>query len=81
MQWQDVVFTIGALVAIFALLPSVFSSNKPDIKTSTLTAAILTAFSFTYFSLNLYFASVVTFATAAVWAVLAWQKGNGKGKK
>jgi hypothetical protein len=74
MQWQDMVFTVGSLVFIIALLPSVFSKNKPDIRTSTGTAVILTVFAATYYSLGLYFSAVVTALTAIVWAFLAWQK-------
>mgnify|MGYP001559148886 FL=1 len=78
MQWQDMVFTVGAIFFIVALLPSVFSENKPDIKTSSLTAVILTCFSVTYFTLHLYFSAVVTLATAILWGFLAWQKHNKK---
>lgn len=78
MQWQDIVFTVGSLVFIIALLPSVFSENKPDIKTSALTTVILSVFALTYFSLHLYFSSIVTFATALVWGFLAWQKYHEK---
>lgn len=78
MQWQDIVFTVGAGLFIVALLPSVFSKNKPDIKTSLLTATILTVFSMTYATLSLYFSAVVTMATAALWGFLAWQKYDKK---
>lgn len=78
MSWQDLVFGAGSVVFVIALLPSVFSENKPDIRTSITTAMILLVFSVTYLSLSLELSAIVTFFTSVTWMVLAWQKAQSK---
>lgn len=73
MPWQDIVLTGGALVLFVALLPSVFSKSKPAAATSIMTGAVLAIFSFTYTTLNLWFAATTTAITSITWFVLFWQ--------
>lgn len=74
MSWQDIILTGGSIVFIIALLPSVFSNNKPASSTSAMTGSILLVFAFVYGSLHLWFATVTTLITAALWFTLLVQK-------
>ncbi|OGL31134.1 hypothetical protein A3F37_02015 [Candidatus Saccharibacteria bacterium RIFCSPHIGHO2_12_FULL_41_12] len=74
MSWQDYVFSLGSLVFTIALLPSVRSSDKPHIKTSIITAVVLTIFAGAYFSMHFYWSATVTFANAIIWYILFLQK-------
>lgn len=72
-MWQDFVILIGSLVFLIALLPSIFSKNKPDKLTSISTAIVLYVYFGTYITLDLYFSSTVVLATATAWLVLFFQ--------
>lgn len=74
--WQDWVIAVGSLMFFFALLPSVFGKDKPDVRTSALTAVILTAFMVAYASLGLKFAMFTTALVAVAWYVLFYQKAK-----
>lgn len=74
MIWQDYVFAIGAIVFIFALMPTVRGKSKPPLITSITTSIVLFVYSYNYLTLKLWFAMVTTAATATQWAVLAFQK-------
>jgi len=73
-RWQDIVIAIGSLVFAGALLPSIFSQNKPSEWTSALTATVLVVFTISYASLDLWYATATTALTAALWLTLAIQK-------
>lgn len=77
-MWQDYVIGIGAFFFIVTLIPSILSSNKPDIKTSVPTALILYIFTFSYITLGLWLAALTTFGTAFAWSILAFQKYKNK---
>ena len=70
---NDLVFTIGSLVFLLALVPSIATDNKPNTKTSITTSIVLYAFTLNYISLNLYLSAVVGFMTATAWLVLYLQ--------
>jgi hypothetical protein len=74
MSWQDLVLSTGTVVFIFALLPSIFSTDKPAVATSLSTGSVLAVFTFVYFSLELWFGAATTSITAVLWFVLAIQK-------
>ena len=74
MSWQDVVITAGQIVFFLALLPSIFSEDKPALATSLTTGLVLIAFAFAYLSLDLLFAFATGGITAVCWLVLAYQK-------
>ena len=73
-MWQDIVLTVGGIIFAVALVPSVFSKNKPSLWTSLSTALVLYVFVFVYFSLSLWFSAVTTFITASFWLTLYIQK-------
>lgn len=74
MSWQDVVFAVGNLVFVAALIPSVRSKDKPHFLTSTLTALVLLTFAFAYLSLELYGGAATVTLSTVLWSVLAYQK-------
>lgn len=74
MHWQDIVLTGGTIVFIIALLPSVLSKDKPAVSTSIMTGTVLIVFAYVYFTLSLWFSTLTTALTAALWFTLAVQK-------
>lgn len=73
MSWQDLVLTVGQLIFVLALLPSILGPDKPAIGTSLITATVLVIFAAVDLTLNLIFTSVVVSITAVGWFVLAFQ--------
>ncbi len=72
--WQDLVLTVGQLIFSIALLPSVFSKNKPSKWTSFMTSIVLGTFGFTFFSLGMMYATAVAILNACIWGILYVQK-------
>lgn len=70
----DLIFAIGSIVFILALIPSVRGEAKPDLKTSLTTGSVLAVFAITYFTISFWFAGITTLITAAMWFALAFQK-------
>ena len=78
MAWQDYILTAGSILFIVALLPSVFSKDKPALKTSLLTGTILAIFAFTYASLSLWFTTITTALASITWFILVYQKSRNE---
>lgn len=76
--WQDMVLAIGGFVFAFALVPSIGSKDKPALKTSVITSITLLVFCVCYATLGLWLAFTSTVVTAALWIILAIQKGGEK---
>ncbi len=74
LPWQDVVFMVGNLIFLIALLPSIFSDDKPAKWTSLSTAIVLSLYVVTYYSLSLTYASITGTLSALAWWVLYFQK-------
>jgi len=74
MKWQEIVLTIGQIVFIVALLPSVFSKDKPEIWTSILTGLVAYSICATYFTLSLPLAAISAGGNGIFWSILAVQK-------
>ena len=74
LPWQDVVITIGQMLLFLALLPSIYSKHKPNKHTSLLTGSILAVFSFTFWTLGLYYGAFTSALVALAWFVLFIQK-------
>ncbi len=74
MSWQDIVLTIGNLVFIVALIPSILSKDKPHLLTSLTNATVLFVIALVYSTLHLYLSGVVLVVTGSLWLTLAWQK-------
>lgn len=73
MPVQDLIITGGSLILAAALLPTVFSKDKPALSTALLTGSILAVFAVTYLTLDLRFAAIITFVTSALWLTIAVQ--------
>lgn len=73
MKWQDRVFSLGEIVFLISLFPSVLSDHKPAALTSVSTAVMLYLFMVVHASYKLWAAFVLTFITATVWMVLFFQ--------
>jgi hypothetical protein len=73
-SWQDWVLSIGSLLFVIALLPSIFGKDKPALKTCVLTAIVMTAFSITYGSLGLWYTMFTSAIVTIEWYILWYQK-------
>lgn len=74
MHWQDVVLTIGQIIFIAALIPSILSRDKPALQTSILTSAVAFSIAIVYVTLSIPFAAASAALNGALWLVLAVQK-------
>jgi hypothetical protein len=72
-SWQDLVFTVGAIVFFASLLPTALGSAKPPVLTSLPTGVLLLLFSVTYASLGLTVSAVVTVPSGLLWLLIAAQ--------
>jgi hypothetical protein len=72
---QDLIFTVGSLIFVVALVPSLRSPhNKPALSTSVVTGIVLAVFALTYATLALWFSTIATALTSVMWLTLAFQK-------
>lgn len=72
-MWQDTIFSIGNLIFIIALFPSIFSKNKPALLTCLLTGITLIAFAITFYTLELWFTVITVSCASTLWLILAAQ--------
>lgn len=74
MHWQQTVLALGQVVFIIALLPSVFSKDKPEIWTSIITGTVALSIAITYTTMKLPIAALSAFFNFVFWSLLAYQK-------
>ena len=74
MHWQQTVLALGQVVFIIALLPSVFSRDKPEIWTSIITGSVALSIAVTYTTMHLPVAAISAFFNFVFWSILAFQK-------
>ncbi len=74
MHWQETVLALGQVVFIVALLPSVFSDDKPEIWTSIITGTVALSIAITYVTMHIPIAAVSAFFNFVFWSILAIQK-------
>lgn len=74
MSWQDLVLTVGQVIFVIALIPTVVGKDKPALPTSVLTSAVSFSFMAVYVSLSVPFASMTAAVNGSMWLVLAVQK-------
>lgn len=74
MSWQEAVLTLGQIIFIVALLPSVFTKDKPEIWTSILTGAVAYSIAVTYTTLHMPLAAISAGLNGVFWTILAVQK-------
>ena len=73
MKWQDKVFSVGEIVFLTGLIPSLLSDQKPAAATSLATAFMLYAFLFVHASYGLWVTFTLTAVTATIWLALGIQ--------
>ena len=79
MIWQDTTIAIVIIAFSYALLPQVYQGFKQkkgliNLQTSTITALGMYILSFVYFTLELYFSTIMSLITGTLWAILFFQK-------
>lgn len=77
-SWQDIILTVGTLLFLLALVPTLLGKSKPSPLTSLMTGGVLLVFAATYATLGLFFASITTAATGTAWLVIFWQTIRGR---
>jgi len=78
---QDLILTVGSLIFVVALIPSVLSEHKPALSTSASSGIVLFIFAGVYISLHLWFTAISTSLTGTLWIILAIQKFMQREKK
>ena len=78
MVWQDIALSIASVLLGYALFPQVikgFKDKRQDLslQTSTLTVLGLMIITFSYFTLELTFSTIVTGITTSLWITLLIQ--------
>ena len=76
MLWQDWIFMVGGFIFSIALIPTIRDKDKPSVKTSLLTAGVLTAYLICYATLGLWLGFTSGVLTTGAWFLLAYQKWN-----
>lgn len=74
MLWQDWVFSVGQIIFVIALIPTIKGKDKPALSTSFITGAILLAFAFSYMALSLLFSTVTSIVMSLSWFLISYQK-------
>jgi len=72
--WQDWVITIGQLLFFVALLPSIFSQDKPNRWSSLMTGLIMAVFAYTFLTLGLLWSASTSVLVSIAWFTLFFQK-------
>jgi hypothetical protein len=74
MHWQEVVLTVGQVIFLIALIPSILSKDKPALQTSLLTSSVAFSIAVVYVTLAIPFAAISAALNGTLWFVLAVQK-------
>jgi threonine/homoserine/homoserine lactone efflux protein len=75
---QDLIISIGQIIFIVALLPTIFNKDKPPIKTSLPTGIILIIIAINFLSLTLYYSFITSGINGIEWLILTYQKYKSK---
>jgi len=75
MVWQDIVITIVMISFSYALLPQIYQGFKKkkgfiNLQTSGITGLGMFTLAFVYFTLELYFSTIMVFVGAILWTIL-----------
>lgn len=73
-HWQDFVLATSYIVFNIALIPSIIGKDKPNLKTSIITATFQIPCFVVYLSLSLWFSAALAVLNFSLWAILAVQK-------
>lgn len=77
--WQDIVISIVNIVFSLALVPQVYYNFKNKVGSVVISASLPTflglyVLTFTFYTLNLYYSTIVSFMTGSFWLILFIQK-------
>ncbi len=78
MTWQNIVISIGALVFVVALIPALWTKQKPPAITSILYGSIVMSFVVVDISFKLYLGGALTLVNSLQWMALAVQARRRK---
>ena len=78
-MWQDIILTIVSVLFSYALIPQAVKGFKNKNQAITLQTSLINTIGmytvcFIYFTLNLYFSTVVSLITATLWLTLFIQR-------
>jgi len=78
-MWQDYIITLSVIAFSYALIPQIYQGFKKKkgfitIQTSLITSLGMYALTYVYFTLNLYFSTIMVFITGTLWLILFIQK-------
>lgn len=74
MRWQDIVISVAQLIAVFSLMPSIFSEDKPALATCAMDFVLVSIIASCLLSLGLWFSAATAYCIAIAWLVLLVQK-------
>lgn len=74
-MWQDIIISLGIVLASYALIPQVVHGFKIKKKTITTQTALITTFAVflvgaMFFMLELYFSAIMNFTSGVLWTIL-----------
>ena len=78
-MWQDYIITLSVLAFSYALIPQIYKGFKKKkgyitVQTSLITAIGMYLLTYTYFTLELYFSTIMVFITGTLWFILFIQR-------
>lgn len=78
-MWQDYVITIAIIAFSYALVPQIYQGFKKkrgyiNLQTSGITTIGMYALTYAYFTLGLYFSTIMVFINGTLWLILFIQK-------
>jgi len=71
---QDVIIAAAQVVAVFSLVPSMISEDKPALATSAMNMALVTIIATCLLTLHLWISCITAYAIAVAWTILFVQK-------
>lgn len=80
-QLHDLIFSIGALILFFALIPAVIHKSILPLSTCYITGGVLFIFALNYLTMKYWYATVVEAANVTAWTILffrAWRANRAK---
>lgn len=78
MAWQDTIITLSIIAFSYALIPQItkgFKLKKPlvSFQTALITSLGMFVLAATYFTLGLFFSTIMAFITGGMWSILLIQ--------
>lgn len=74
MIWQDIGIMIIQWAALIALLPTVWSKDKPPLFTSIFTGGLMIALSLIFYTLHFWSSTISSLSVGVLWLIIGVQK-------